>query len=129
MKGHSVRYLAAKARQAESLSLKRKERDTNLAQKETQAKKARHAEQQDTGRALEALKRKAFTVLEKQMAGYVAQELSREEMALLVEVQEQSVELRRRVEEHVTARALGGSAVLGGGSGVVFGDDGDARMT
>ena len=65
--GHSVRYLAEKARRAETLAQKRQERDLQQQTEERVAKKARLGDQTQTEKDIEALKIRALSVMEKQL--------------------------------------------------------------
>ena len=123
--GHSVRYLAAKARRAEEISKKRQERDVQKQQEERVAKKARLDTQQQTNQDIETLKRKALSVLEKQLAVSVDAELGDAELASLTAAQRsieeklQAVEVGERKRNELRKVRLGED---------VFADDYDSRI-
>ena len=123
--GHSVRYLAAKARRAEEISKKRQERDVQKQQEERVAKKARLDTQQQTNQDIETLKRKALSVLEKQLAVSVDAELGDAELASLTAAQRsieeklQAVEVGERKRNELRKVRLGED---------IFADDYDSRI-
>lgn len=124
-RGHSVRYLAEKARRQETIDKKRKERE---AEKETEgqvAKRARLEAEQKTSTQIEELKRKALDVLDKQLATAVASELTDQDLAALTEAQKATIERNQLVLEHEKQRKNMRSITLGS---TFFADDWDSRL-
>ena len=124
--GHSVRYLAAKARRAEEIAKKRQERNVQKQAKEHVAKKARVDAEKQTGQDIEVLKKKAMSVLEKQLATSIDAELGDVELANLATAQK-AVEARMRaMEVNDRNRTDLRKVRLGENS---FADDWDSRVT
>ncbi|KAK4988650.1 hypothetical protein LTR66_007256 [Elasticomyces elasticus] len=65
--GHSVRYLAAKARKQEMLTQKRKQIDLEAEEQERQAKKAKMETQEKMAAEVETLRARAMNILEEQL--------------------------------------------------------------
>ena len=125
-RGHSVRYLAERARREETLAKKRQERDLEKQTVDRVAKKARLDAEKQAESDIEALKRKALGVLEKQLAVSVDGELGERELGNLSQGQKAMVERMRAVEVNGMKRAEGRRVKLGEGT---FGDDWDSRVT
>ncbi|GAB7361351.1 hypothetical protein MBLNU230_g1407t1 [Neophaeotheca triangularis] len=97
--GHSVRYLAAKARRAELLAQKRKERDETLPDEQEAAKKIKLAEETAATQArVEALKARALKTFEEQMAVSAAGTLSERDLEVL-EARQKAVRERQAAVE------------------------------
>jgi chromatin structure-remodeling complex subunit RSC1/2 len=124
--GHSVRYLAAKARRAEEIAKKRQERDLQKQMEERVVKKARLDSEKQTEQSIKALKKKALSVLEKQLASSVDAELGDAELESLTAAQKAMVEQMRAVEVNERKRTDIRSVKLGED---VFADDWDNRLT
>ena len=124
--GHSVRYLAAKARRAEEIAKRRQERDLQKQQEERVAKKARLDAQQHASQDIDALKRKALGVLEKQLAISVDAELGDAELASLTAAQKSIEEKMQAVAVNERKRSELRKVRLGED---VFADDYDNRIT
>lgn len=124
-RGHSVRYLAQKARQQELLSKKRKEREDAKVETERSAKKALVEAAEKVVTSIEMLKLRALDVLDKQLATYVAGELGDQELAQLSEAQKTMFEANKLREENAKSRAAMRSIRLGS---TFFTDDWDSRI-
>ena len=126
MGGHSVRYLAARARREEMLKQKRKERDEKREEEERVAKKARVAAEEHVEGEIEALKRRALGVLEQQLAASVKGRLGDVEVGRLSEVQKKVREREAEAEENERRREREWKMGLEGSG--VFGDDWEGRV-
>lgn len=124
--GHSVRYLAAKARRAEEIAKKRQVRDLEKQLEERVTKKARIDSDKQTDHDIEVLKKKTMSVLEKQLATSIDAELSDEELANLTAAQKAMVERMRAMEVNERKRADIRKVRLGDN---LFADDWDSRVT
>lgn len=124
-RGHSLRYLAKKARQQETLSKKRKEREEAVVKTERLAKKAREAAAEQAVTSIEAMKARALDLLDKQLATSVAGDLSDQELAQLSEAQKSMFEANKLREENAKSRAAMRSIRLGS---TFFTDDWDSRL-
>ena len=124
--GHSVRYLAAKARRAEEIAKKRQERDLQKQQEERVAKKARLDVEQHTNQDIETLKRKALSVLEKQLAVSVDAEPDDTKLATLSAAQRSIEEKMETVRVNDRKRVEMRKVRL---SEDVFADDYDNRIS
>lgn len=124
--GHSVRYLAAKARRAEGIAKKRHERDLQKQMEERVTKKARLDAEQRTNQDIEALKKKALSVLEKQLATSIDAELGDAELETLSAAQKAMVERMRAVGVNERKRTESRRVRLGE---EVSADDFDNRIT
>lgn len=125
--GHSVRYLAEKARREEQLANKRAERDAQLRDEERAAKKARIELERKTEADIAALKEKAFGVLEAQLATSINGDLGDRELEQLSAAQKAAAERAQAIESNDAVRAERRSIKLNGGG--TFGDDWDNRLT
>jgi chromatin structure-remodeling complex subunit RSC1/2 len=125
-RGHSVRYLAKKARQQETLSKKRKEREYAAAEAQREAKKARVQADEGVATSIETMKAKALRVLDKQLATAVAAGLGEMEMEQLSEAQKTMFEANKLREENAKRREAMRSIRLGS---TFFTDDWDSRIT
>ena len=124
VRGHSLRYLAEKARRGDALAQKRKARDEVLASAEREAKRTRLAAEVQGGQELERLKRDALRALEQQLAQHaVLDELDDEHLGRWSEAQATAAEQADMVEAGRRRREEVEGKVLGGGG--VFGDDWD----
>lgn len=124
-RGHSVRYLAKKARQQEMLSKKRKEREEAAAEETRSSKKSRAEADETHSSAIDALKRRALDVLDQQLATSVAGELGDQELKQLSEAQKSTYEANKLREENAKSRAAMRSIRLGS---TFFTDDWDSRL-
>ncbi|EMD00274.1 hypothetical protein BAUCODRAFT_30748 [Baudoinia panamericana UAMH 10762] len=125
VKGHSVRYLAEKARRAQLLAKKRKVREEELQMEERVGKKIRVEEEARVREEVERLKRRALGVLEEQLRDATVGELSDADLARLGEAQRMAVGQRKAVEAHAGRRVEGRRVRLESG---LFGDDWDNRL-
>ncbi|KAK4613193.1 Chromatin structure-remodeling complex subunit RSC1 [Fulvia fulva] len=125
VRGHSVRYLAEKARRQEMINKKRKEREAEKEAEEQNAKKARLEAEQKTFAEIEELKKKALDVLDKQLATAVASELTDQDLEALTEAQKATLERNQLVLEHEKQRKNMRSITLGS---TFFADDWDSRL-
>lgn len=123
--GHSVRYLAEKARRAEQLAQKRKEQELQLQKDKRVAKKARLDTDRQTDVEIEALKRRALGVLEAQLAQSVDSELTDQELGQLSAAQNAALEQSRAIEANGIKRAEMRKIKLGGDT---FRDDWHGRV-
>ena len=123
--GHSVRYLAEKARREETLAKTRQERDLQNQMEERVAKKARLDAEAQTEGDIDALKKKAWSVVERQLAASVDGELGDRELGNLSAAQKAMMEQMRAVEANETKRAEMRKVSLGGSQ---FADDWDNRV-
>ncbi|KAK3698035.1 hypothetical protein LTR37_017151 [Vermiconidia calcicola] len=123
--GHSVRYLAAKSRRAEQLAQKRQERELQKDMEERVAKKARVEANEQAEKDLEALKRKALGVMERQLATSIDGELGDQELGILSKAQKAANAKVRAMEENEVKRKEMRRVRLGG---EVFADDWDGRL-
>jgi len=123
--GHSVRYLAEKARRKDMLEKKRGERELEKQQEERVAKKARLEAGVQTQAGIDSLMRKGLGVLERQLVESIDGGLGEVELGHLTAAQKAAVELHRAVEANKTQRAEVRKVRLGEG---VFADDWDNRL-
>ncbi|KAF2169729.1 hypothetical protein M409DRAFT_64761 [Zasmidium cellare ATCC 36951] len=124
-RGHSVRYLAEKARRADLLSKKRKERES---QKEDEAqifKKARVEEAQRSTGQIQGLKRKALDVLDHQLASSVKGKLGNQELSILSAAQKTELKRNLLMEKNKDKRDSMRKVSLGSD---FFADDWDSRL-
>lgn len=124
--GHSVRYLAEKARRREMLDKKRKQRDLDKQMDERVAKKARLEASSQTAEEVEQLKRRALQVLERQLVAPTVRELDDGDLSRLDAAQKAALERQQMMEEQDVKRTEGRKLRLDGGP--VFGDDWDNRL-
>lgn len=131
VKGHSVRYLAAKARREEVLAPKRMERDEETQRAGVEAKKIRLAEEDLVRERIEALKARALGVLEGQLTEAVGRSLGERDLRVLEARQREIGERRRAVEVNWVKRRERREVELGGpGAGFgegVFADEVEGR--
>lgn len=111
-RGHSVRYLAKKARQQELISKKRKERETAALETERSAKKPR-GDEDAVGNRIEGLKVKALDVLDKQLTTSISGVLGEKELEALSQKQRGMWEAEKLREENAKSRAAMRSIRLG----------------
>jgi chromatin structure-remodeling complex subunit RSC1/2 len=123
--GHSVRYLAAKGRRAQQLAQKRQERDLQLQMDDRLAKKARLEADKQTETDLEALKKRAFGVLESQLADSIDGDLGDRELGRLSAAQKAAAEQMEAMALNDAKRAELRKVRL---EGEGFADDWDNRM-
>lgn len=126
VRGHSVRYLAAKARREEAQAQKRKQVLLERQASERVAKKARVEEGERTREDVQELQRRALRSLEAQLAQNVEGELDESDLARLVEVQRREAERNGVVLAHERMRSEGRKVVLSGNG---FADDWDNRVS
>lgn len=124
--GHSVRYLAAKARRAEELAQKRKQRELDKQAAEQAAKRAKLEEAKRTDAEVEKLKHRALKALEDQLRSATDGQLSEGDLSRLAQAQEATRKLRLEVEERKRHRAEASKINL---TGDTFADDWDPRIT
>ncbi|KAK4960557.1 hypothetical protein LTR10_003453 [Elasticomyces elasticus] len=128
VRGHSVRYLAEKARRKQTLERKRKVRGDDVRASGEGAKRQQMHSEIKTVEFMQGLKRKALQALEQQLRVSVAgDELDDEHLGRWSGAQGLAVEQGRMMEERGLARRAGrGVRLVGGG---VFGDDWDNRVS
>lgn len=124
--GHSVRYLAAKARRAEEIAKKRQERELQKQQEERVAKKARLDNTEHTNQDIETLKRKALSVLEKQLTTSIDGDLGDSELTSLTAAQKSIEEQMQAVRMNDLKRSEMRKVRLGED---VFADDHDNSLS
>ena len=128
--GHSVRYLAAKARREEQLAKRRQEVDLQRQAEERVAKKAKLESDEQASRDIELLKKKALSVLERQLAEGILDgegQLSDRDLGNLSAAQKAMSEQMRAVSANGIKRKEMRRVKLG--SGERFADDWDSRIT
>ncbi|KAK3677402.1 hypothetical protein LTR78_002940 [Recurvomyces mirabilis] len=123
--GHSIRYLAEKARRKEVLARKRKERDEAELVRDRRTKVARLESSISTAKIAETMKARTLRMLEIQLVE-TGMELDGLDLQRLGLVQRASVETMGDLAEH-EARREGRERVRLRGTGV-FGDDYDCRL-
>lgn len=126
VRGHSVRYLAAKARREEAQAQKRKQVLLERQALERVAKKARVEEGERTRKDVRELRRRALRSLEAQLAQNVEGELDESDLARLAEVQRREAGRNGVVLAHERLRSEGRKVVLSGNG---FADDWDNRVS
>jgi chromatin structure-remodeling complex subunit RSC1/2 len=124
-RGHSVRYIAEKARREQERAQKRKEREAQHEEAARTAKKARLEEAKQITSEIEAMKIKALGVLDKQLASSVVGALSDEALAQLSQAQKVAGEAKVQREENERRRAAMRRIGLGSD---FFADDWDSRL-
>ncbi|KAK5172874.1 uncharacterized protein LTR77_002995 [Saxophila tyrrhenica] len=124
--GHSVRYLAEKARRAEQLAQKRKERELVMQREERVAKKAKVEAEERNQDEMAALKRRALGVMEAQLARSTEGKVGEDDLRRLAKEQKTAVEQARAMEENAAKRARMREVAMGAGE--VFRDDWDSRV-
>ncbi|KAI7711978.1 hypothetical protein KC322_g3927, partial [Hortaea werneckii] len=129
-KGHSIRYLAEKARRKEDLAKKRTERDLEIQHEQRVAKKVKLEDDAILQAEVEGLNRRALECLEQQLVDATKGGLTAEDLRRLEVVQRRVAEQEREVEEHeVRRRMVRGVGLEGIGSdGCGFADDWDNRV-
>ncbi|KAM0717422.1 hypothetical protein Q7P37_007274 [Cladosporium fusiforme] len=125
-KGHSVRYLAEKARREDSLRQKRKAAELEKQAAERVAKKARIEQIQQVTHDLEATKRRALGELEAQLAASVTKELDDGDLGRLTAAQKATAQQRLASLEHEKQRIESRKVSL---SNSAFADDSDNRLS
>ena len=124
--GHSVRYLAEKARRQAAQSQDRQKRKLEEQQGERAAKRARLELEESTAGAVEGLKYKAALQLERYLAEGVSVELGGRD-GHLAAAQNVAAEQQALVERNAERRVSMKMVRLGGDGGL-FNDDRDARV-
>lgn len=124
-RGHSVRYLAEKARRADAVAKKRKEREIQQQAEERTVKRARLEEDKQTAAKIDQLKHRALEVLDKQLAQSVADQLDDRDLGILSAAQKAAQERKKQVEENERRRASMRSVTLGSN---FYADDWDSRL-
>jgi chromatin structure-remodeling complex subunit RSC1/2 len=125
VKAHSARYLAEKARREASLAQKRNASHLEKQASERVAKKARTQQADQVKHDVEAMKRRALSELEAQLASSVVSELDDGDLKRLAEAQKAAAKLLMVEEEHERLRVESRRVQLGSN---VFGDDWDGRL-
>lgn len=125
VQGHSVRYLAEKARRAEMLGKKRKEREEQREAAECEAKKARSEEVERLFAHLEEVRRKALKALNEELAAAVAGGLDIHKVIALSAAQKTASEQHQQQEANERKRAATRSVNLGS---AFYADDWDSRL-
>ena len=123
--GHSVRYLAARARREEMLAQRRKEREMERQAGERVAKKAKLEKDEQARGEIEKMKVRALGVLESQLAASVQGVLEDKELGTLSQAQKGMEERERRLRESEEKRTERRKV---GMESKVFGDDWDSRI-
>ncbi|KAF7187772.1 Chromatin structure-remodeling complex subunit RSC1 [Pseudocercospora fuligena] len=124
-RGHSVRYLAEKARRAELIEKRKKEREAQKETEERVAKRARIEETQKMTTTVEEMKRKALQVLDKQLAASLVGEVGEQELNVISAAQKAEVERKKAQEENKEKRTAMRSIRLGSD---FYADDWDSRL-
>ncbi|KAI7527576.1 hypothetical protein KC316_g17951 [Hortaea werneckii] len=131
-KGHSIRYLAEKARRKEDLAKKRTEREMEVQHDQRVAKKLRLEDSLTLRAEVEGLNRRALECLEQQLIDATKGDLSAGDLKRLEVVQRRVAEQGREVGEHeVRRRMVRGvdlEGIAGGSGGDGFADDWDNRV-
>ncbi|KAI7119027.1 hypothetical protein KC352_g33420, partial [Hortaea werneckii] len=129
-KGHSIRYLAEKARRKEDLAKKRTGREMEVQHEQRVAKKVKLEDDAILQAEVEGLNRRALECLEQQLVDATKGSLTAEDLRRLEVVQRRVVEQEREVEEHeVRRKMVRGVDLEGVGSGGGgFADDWDNRV-
>ncbi|KAK3621187.1 hypothetical protein LTR56_017157 [Elasticomyces elasticus] len=128
VRGHSVRYLAERARRKQTLERKRKVREDDVLAREREVKQQRLEDGFKAQDKVGGMKRKALLALEQQLRVSVAgDELDDEHLGRWSGAQALAVEQGRMMEERGLARRAGRRVRLVGGR--VFGDDWDNRVS
>ena len=125
LRGHSVRYLAAKARHQMELEKKRNQLELQREAEARVAKKARLDSATQTMSDVDELKRRALRELEAQLT-IESLELDDADLRRLGAAQKAAEEQRRAMAMHDKMRVESRRIQLGG---QVFGDDWDARVS
>ncbi|EME78170.1 uncharacterized protein MYCFIDRAFT_33966 [Pseudocercospora fijiensis CIRAD86] len=124
-RGHSIRYLAEKARRAELIEKRKKEREAQKEVEERVAKKARTEETQKMATTVEEMKHKALQVLDKQLATSLVGEIGEQELNIISAAQKAELERKKAQEENKEKRTAMRSIKLGSD---FFADDWDSRL-
>lgn len=124
-RGHSIRYLAEKARRKEVVEKKRKERQAQHEEEVRAAKKARVDSAQKLASEIEHMQRQALQVLEKQLATSVAREVDDEDLEALAQAQKAAEEQKAARDANEKMRTAMRSIKLGSN---FFADDWDSRI-
>ncbi|KAI7664883.1 hypothetical protein KC318_g7449, partial [Hortaea werneckii] len=130
-KGHSIRYLAEKARRKEDLTKKRTAREMEVQHDQRVAKKLRLENSLTLRAEVEGLNRRALECLEQQLVDATKGDLNAKDLRRLEVVQRKVVEQGREVGEHEVRRRMVREVDLegiAGGEGVGFADDWDNRV-
>ncbi|KAH9825843.1 chromatin structure-remodeling complex subunit rsc1-like [Teratosphaeria destructans] len=126
VKGHSIRYLAEKARRKDMLEKKRKAREMEHQQAERVSKKAKLDNLKHAASEIETLKRRALHALERQMAETAVAEMDDRDLADLSAAQITAMERQRMME--TGARKREESRMLRLDAPAAFADDIDNRV-
>lgn len=123
--GHSVRYLAAKARREEVLSKKRQERDLQKQAEERVAKKVKLETDEQVSKDLAGLKMRALGVMERELASSIDGDLADADLEKLSVAQKVVAESERTMAaneaKRMEMRKVGMEVDM-------FGDDWDNRI-
>ncbi|KAI7707476.1 hypothetical protein KC353_g11618, partial [Hortaea werneckii] len=131
-KGHSIRYLAEKARRKEDLAKKRTAREMEVQHDQRVAKKLRLEDSLTLQAEVKGLNRRALECLEQQLVDATQGDLNAKDLRRLEVVQRKVAEQGREIEEHeVQRRIVRGvdlEGIAGGSGGDGFADDWDNRV-
>lgn len=125
-KGHSVRYLAEKARREESLQQKRKATELEKQASDRTAKKARIEQTQQLTHDLDATRRRALLELEAQLVASVTKDLDDSDLGRLATAQKATGQQRIASIEHEKQRTESRKVQLANST---FADDWDIRLS
>lgn len=125
--GHSIRYLAEKARRQQEREKKRKERELEVQHDERVEKKVRLEANKKAMEDVEALKRRALCSLEQQLAASASEELAEGDVNRLIVAQKAAADRNRLMKEHEAKREAVRGLRLDAG-GIAFADDWDNRV-
>ena len=123
--GHSVRYLAEKARRKDAVEKKRKEREAERETITRAAKKTKLEATQQMAGEIEAMKWKALQILDKQLATAVAKEVDERDLEALAQAQKAAEEQKAARDANEKMRNAVRSIKLGS---EFFADDWDSRI-
>ncbi|KAF2717837.1 chromatin remodeling complex [Polychaeton citri CBS 116435] len=123
--GHSARYLAEKARRQETLAQKRKVRELEKDAEHRASKQAKLEENEVFGKEIQALKVHALGVLEEQLRGNVAQNLTDANIHALSQAQRRSFDKVTEMQEKDLARVSRRKVKW---EGSIYEDDWDNRL-
>jgi chromatin structure-remodeling complex subunit RSC1/2 len=124
-RGHSVRYLAERARRADLLTNKRKERDAQKHEHERDAKHARLEATRQSAHDLQVAQAHARDLLDRQLASSLVDQLGDLDLRVLGAAQHAEVARKRARDKHERERAAMRSIQLGSD---FFADDWDSRI-
>lgn len=123
--GHSVRYLAEKARRKLAIEKKRKEREAEQDDSSRAAKKIKLQAVQQVADDIDVMKWKALQVLDKQLAAAVAAQVDDRDLEALAQAQKTAEEQKAARDANERLRTAVRSIKLGSN---FFADDWDSRI-